>query len=223
MKKYRFAKYIVSVSAAICVLFLTGCGKDDEVVGLLKVPSVSVNDGKLDPHEEKTNILWKNKRVTQDNIDAFAKEFDEAMHGAYLYSPETLIGRVSGNGKDTVYGEYRGYFIEEWRKEENGNYSRETASRKFFNFSNNGKIFLGGAAGDAFYDGGDGFKEIKINGEIKFNGVFEGSVDYKNFYIKRRNNNAVVESNGNLTVKSGGEETDFKKYWYLLKKYWYLY
>jgi len=222
MKKYRFAKCLINVSTTVCLLFFAGCGKDDDG-GLPNVPSVGVEDGKLGPHEEKDNFLWKNKSVTKDNLEEFAKEFDEAMHGRFLYSPQDIVNRVAGSGKDTVYGVYSGYFIEEWWKEETDGRVRETTSRKFFDFSNNGRVFLGGAAGDAFYDGGDGFKEIKINGEIKFNGLFKGSVAYKNFYIKRRNNNAVIESNGNIAVKSGGEETDFRKYWYLHRKYWYLY
>jgi len=224
MKKYSFAKFTVHIFLAVWAIFFINCSKENEDA-LPEVPSVSVSDGKLDEHNEKKNYFWKNKIVTQKNLDDFAQNFDDAMHGTNTYSYSYSLRETQKNeGKNNlINGNYGGHFVEEFQKEKTDNYVKETSSRKFFNFSQNGILFLGGAFGDAFYMKNDGVKEIKINGEISFNGAYTGSVVYNNFYIKRRKDNAELESSGKVVVKSGGNEIDFNKYWYLCKKYWYFY
>ena len=102
---------------------------------------------------------------------------------------DTLTGYHTGRRLShyTINGRYREINNgEEW----NGN---GTDIIQFFDFSHDGRLFLGKSIGIAhtasgFYNDETGSEsgtgELKINGTIEFNGVFQGSLTYNNVHIK---------------------------------------
>jgi len=216
-------------------LLFVGCGRptpEENGNGngkLPDVPKVGASDGKLDERDGENQI------ITKDNIDEFVREVLLSMLGDDDY-----------DAKWNSWGE-RYEDIEEWEKEHNGwteyyyrskewgaaegyrdmagwdaqynDYGKGTFIAKYFNYSDNNKIFFGGGVGAAFCD--FDIDELKINGEIKFNGLFKGSIVYRNYHVKqemvRRNGEFVWETaelGGEVVIKSGNNEFKFNGYWF---------
>jgi len=227
----KFTKCLVAVSMVFCVLFFVGCGKEEEKSkddgNLPEIPNVGGNDGKLDERNDNEGAggdpLWKNNPVTAQNLEEFEKEFLEAISGG-TPTRAAATRKVETEKDSTKYLGDHGYKINEidaqWENDE-PQWGKTTILVKYFNFSQTGKIFFGGAAGFSYY-GGDKVREGKLSGEIKFNGVFQGSVVYRDFYEKLERAKIETEwgetidgwkkvsSSGAIVVKSGGKEFDFK-------------
>jgi len=203
---YFISKLLVCVLAAVCMLFFTGCGpkeKEDDKGNLPEVPNVGGNDGKLDERNNEGaggDPLWENKLVTAQNLDEFEREFVAAMTGGAESGAAATREMKTENKRDSIPGKH-GYKIEESRLETmDGTTGKLTFVYKYFNFSENERIFFGGAAAMALYVD-ENNEEGELTGEIKFNGLFKGSVVYKN---------RKIDGSGTVVVKSGGNEFNFK-------------
>jgi len=213
----KFTKRLVIVSMVLCVLFFAGCGNkekgEEDNSNLPQVPSVGANDGKLE------NNGGENKAVTKENLPQFVEELEAAMWGDGSGAAKTRD--ADEREIDTVFDGRGGsriidiLFI-------GGSEDNATATLKLFNFSKSGKLFLGGGIGAAVYfDEITNEQEMKFSGEVKFNGIFTGSVVYKNYYQKSKHSGSakegtltskLVSESGDVVVKSGGSEIPFKEY-----------
>jgi hypothetical protein len=134
----------------------------------------------------------------------------------------------SDSGEETEQGDYSGRIDIIWtynvRYKETANgeewNANGTGIAKFFDFSHNGNLFLGGALGVAFLDNGYEYEtgqsytlEDKANGTIRFNGAFEGSITYNNVHIRETGSYSYITDDytedfsvlgGSLTINSGG-------------------
>jgi len=213
----KITKRLVIVSMVLCAgLWFAGCGnkekEEEDNSNLPQVPSVGANDGKLE------NNGGENKNVTKENLSQFVEELEAAMWGDKSGAAKTRGDDF--HWIDTTSDGRGGFFLVDVLLI-GGNEDSSTASFKFFNYSVSGRLFLGGGAGGVcyykgYYDEGTREQELKMNGEVKFNGVFKGSVVYKNYYRKANISDSrektLVKESGDVVIKSGENEIPFKKY-----------
>ena len=221
----KITKRLVSVSMVFCVLFLVGCGSKEEKEKdsgskLPPVPTVSASDGKI---TEENYTQMSNKPVTKDNLDEFLHVFLDAMYG---YDPSDFGSarsevkkrelRETISGSCTYEGRFGGRWINDWTDTETETYYSATSKGRFFDFSENGTLFLGGAVGISLYEDDKVFEsfEAKANGKIEFRGAFSGSFNYRNAYYKEKYNPKTddydVTTSGEIVVISGGKEVKVK-------------
>ncbi|MCL2844804.1 MAG: hypothetical protein FWE23_05065 [Chitinivibrionia bacterium] len=151
----------------------------------------------------------------------------------------------SDSGEETELGDYSGRIDIVWtynmRYKETANgeewNANGTGMARFFNFSHNGNLFLGGALGAAFLDNGyenetgwGDTLEDKVNGTLRFNGAFEGSITYNNVHIRQTWGYSYITNDytddfkvlgGSLTINSGGrtfsiDAEEFKDFFSLM-------
>jgi len=196
----KFAKYLASVSAVLCVgLWVAGCTPKEEK----KDDPLNVSGGEL---TKGGGSGYANAAVTSDNLDDFIDVFRSALDSYYgdggYYSggaqrgkralPAEYVKEKDGwKGNYKVYGESSGYAeiageeSEEWQEtsaSETGT-GTSSATYKFFDFSNTNKLFLGGAVGYVEkweYKNDTTTVTKKYNGSINFKGAFEGKVVFDN-------------------------------------------
>jgi hypothetical protein len=224
-------RILMTVAAVITVsLFFMGCS-DDYGSGksgggeLPNLTNAGISDGKLDAHDGNNDF------VTEDNLENAKKEIFPGLYGySNGLSAVRNIRKVyteTYENNDTIYGLYEGYCTMydkgDYKYDDVKDCESENGTLKavYYNFSNYGKIFLGGGIGVAeSYENYDdrGTHELKINGEVEFNGQYRGSVMYKNFYyikIYKSNKSPEYSFSGDIVIKSGGREfsiaDDFKK------------
>ena len=95
-----------------------------------------------------------------------------------------------------------------------------TSTIQYFDYSNNGDLFIGGALGEAFIshyrwnnnNSSDRIEmeEQRINGTINFNGRFEGSIVFENFQVETDWSSWTTRriTNGRVVLRSGGNNID---------------
>jgi len=250
----KFAKYLASVSAVLCVgLWVAGCTPKEEK----KDDPLDVKGGEL---TKGGGSGYANETVTQANLEDFIDVFRSALDSYYrdggYYSgsaprgkrddrPEEYYkGKHVAKGTSKIYGDSSGYvelageYGDEWQEtssvsagaNENGTATEsatESATYKYFDFSNTNKLFLGGAVGGVSKS--ERKNDIntdteKFNGTINFQGAYKGKVVFDNIsnVLKYRYKEDNFDENwnwlgydtiskdrkGSFYVESGGKKID---------------
>jgi hypothetical protein len=213
-------KNLMVLSLLMTILFVAGCGSGDSDERMFRppnngdssklppVPQVSVNDGKI---TESNYAGMANEIVTQNNLEEFA----EAFYSAAVLGLWPIIVQHFNNwdGINSAPGMFGHLVWESIESKDYGQLQTSTQTIKFFDFSLDGNLFLGGAIGMAALEYGDnktydeGY-ELKDNGTIEFRGTFSGSIIYKNVKetYKGTKDKTEYEYSGELIIKSGGKE-----------------
>jgi hypothetical protein len=210
MLKSRILMAMAAIGIA-CVVFFA-CSKDEQDSSNNKSipdkpPVVNPSsDGKLTKGEDGENAA-----VTKDNLEDFIDSYLSAIN-SYYYWHSLSHGRgtralpdqyakwnSSGEGTVNIEGDSSGFveryikYLEKYDYKETGgvgsyrdNEEGAFGTFKYFDFSNSGEMFLGGAVGfvETWSDIDDrtGIEDnvIKINGTINFAGAFKGKVVFDN-------------------------------------------
>ncbi|MCL1947576.1 MAG: hypothetical protein FWF51_10590 [Chitinivibrionia bacterium] len=200
MKKLNFFKYVAVFAAFFCfVLFVAGCGDDDDNKGT----DPSIPKGDLSNHD------GNNAPVTEENLDNFLAMFDEERQ--WLGGSGSSMTEC-GDGCRKYYDDFgSGYYI---RKSvlpysEKGEGTEQwkvsfTDTYEYHNFSNKGGLYLGGGwkySGEYEYS----WREWTYSGTIRFNGTFEGTIEYQNFKYRREysEGSSYTQKHKSGTVKIG--------------------
>jgi hypothetical protein len=224
-------KWLVSVLIVLSIMLFMGCsGKDDNGgggSGLPSVPNASVNDGALDDRGGQTIMNEDDLEAAMyeimnalDNlgdIPLFVNGGSRGLRAANIrkmesYKMDTSFF-VSGYNNGRIDSKFSGQIKYDDEKE----YISATVSSKmvYSDYSDNGRMYIGGGIGTAMYMEESYSKdvyEVKVNGGIRFDGMYKGSLEFKNFYAKYSYNwNTDKESSdfkGTIVLKSGDFEED---------------
>ncbi|MDR0303394.1 MAG: hypothetical protein LBH98_01305 [Chitinispirillales bacterium] len=254
-------KLCFSVILAGIILFITGCSNDESKNGNgINIPQDPpyVSGGSVTEGGDGSNYTVTNGNL-YEFIDMFLSALDCYYQDYYLYSgkraalpDEYRKGNYSGKGSYRIEGDAFGYA--EYNKDESGDWKRtskgegksgsgyegESGTVKFFDFSNNNLLFLGGAVGfveiwNETYEKDYNIEilTVKINGKIDFQGEYKGKVVFDNveFYSKYRyddnwDNGEEFDygiKKGSFRVESKDGKTKVNLPDYLLEDFYYPY
>ena len=234
-------KHLLVLGLIVSMLFFAGCGSGGSGGGsggggnskpgggLPDVPSVS-GGGSI--NESRGGAV-----VKEDNLEDFVMELLEAIGGFddlddYFNAARTRAktrsesnlrelkvqkwGPVTethdgkhGRIVTTISGEYG------WDDVKDFYYAKGTAKVEIFDFSGNGKLYLGGAVGASFYmyeSATEVSMEGKINGKINFNGTYQGVIEFRNLHASMSTGKVNPNIKGDVVIVSGGETHSLKKY-----------
>jgi len=130
--------------------------------------------------------------VNASNVDEFFEAFREEFSQTTRASRALIEG--TENWEYLEHGEVSGYRSYKWYSKSqfnnSGEYSVGTATTKYDDYSNKGRLYLGGGYGELVV----GFSKYTnnpysqtskdtttINGKVKFNGEFKGELDFQSF------------------------------------------
>jgi len=159
-----------------------------------------------------------NAAVSADNVSAFFEAFKTEFE--YGYNAPRAANEYTENYEYLEHGKVSGCLLrkEDCKSQENnsGEYSVETGTTEYNDYSNAGRLYFGGGFGKLevgfrkwtnkpyFSTGKD---TTTINGKVKFNGEFAGTLDFQNFKYERNyekgSGNYVDEYNhigGKITI-----------------------
>ena len=129
--------------------------------------------------------------VTESNRDNFFAFLNTEMYARYRSARNS---EWSGNFEFLEHGSESGYMRVKHNETGRGNNSGEISAGngtvEYFDYSNTGRLYLGGGLGFAtitryFNEGSlQETEESKQSGTIRFNGDFSGSLVFNNFHIK---------------------------------------
>ena len=221
-------KALLVLGLVISMMFVAGCSNDDDKGrlggGLPNVPEVN-EIGSL-------NATRGGEIVTQDDLENLAEELLGAL------GLEDILRSVRARGENrlrrlevyeleletiTEYGKHGGRAeATAWLEvgadqSRNVGYMKGTLQIVIHDFSENGKLFLGGALGASFYmyySTNEAIMEGKINGTVNFNGTFQGAIEFRNLHanITENNRGSNYSLNGDIVVVSGGNTFSLKDY-----------
>jgi len=132
-----------------------------------------------------------NAEVNADNVskffEAFNAEFEER------YNAPRAANEESGNWEKLTHGKASGYVLNKYdyksQVDNSGYYEVETGTMAYFDYSNKGRLYFGGGFGklDVWFNkhpnntGYTNKDTTTINGKVKFNGEFAGTLDFQSF------------------------------------------
>ncbi|MCL1948042.1 MAG: hypothetical protein FWF51_12970 [Chitinivibrionia bacterium] len=175
MKKLDFFKY-VAVFAAFCLLFVAGCGDDDDNKGT----DPSIPKGDLSNHDGDNAPI-----TTQEDLEAFFAAWDEEKKAGRDVDGTRCCGDSGRIYNGLVGGGNRIAKDLSYSEEGSGDdykYSLVYTS-EYNNYSNKGVLYLGGGTKTDRDGGGNAnaWSKYTHNGTIRFNGTFNGTIEFKDF------------------------------------------
>ena len=239
-----------SIAVIAIMMFAAGCSDNDGGgEGDIKIPDnpPAASGGELgkDPKAAAAIAGLPNAAVTAQNVESvFIPELVEALRINWSESRSANRstrslpaegGYEGGKGKwnFSVSGDFSG------RAENKGEYNikwtydgiteseegYESGTVRFFDFSNNGRLFFGGAVGYLFTDGKNNHDRendiyrwsytIKANGAIEFAGAFKGKIVFNNLVVLGESTEYYDDNSGNwhsgrkYTIKSGSFHIEY--------------
>jgi len=214
----RVSKWLISLLAVLSVVFFFACSDDGKDGGKENVLNVKGGELGKDPDAKGAIDTLPNKSVTGLKLDEFIYELGQAL-GIYLtYGSEKdtradlpdEYGKETYKGKSSYkeYGEFSGRVevSSDYDESYTWNINTETetenysSSYKFFDYSNSGNLFLGGALGiveTENYKNDTSFTTTKYNGTIEFAGVFKGKIVFKNVVLSQKYKYHTHDEDGN--------------------------
>ncbi len=201
---------------SLTLLLFAGCSDDDSAdksSDIPSVPEVSFDDGSLEDHSDMTNTL-----VTKDNLTELYSAFQTGFGRSAGSTRNTRNTRESGEDSDSTDGLVSGYkkYNEYYEYPASEEWEKGTFMAVASDFSNDGKLYIGGAIAGAYYDRLEGEAWVgteSMKGEIRFAGSFKGSIiyDVNSSYIYHLTGDAGTDSEnvtGSIILRSGETSID---------------
>ena len=132
--------------------------------------------------------------VTSSNVDAFFYAVRSELFNDYYYS-STRGYESKEIWEELEHGRASGYMFQKensiYKRNNSGSFSSVTGTTEYFDYSNEGSLYLGGGIGRAstsewgyvasvYFD----TYEHVYNGKVNFNGQFKGTLEFKDFRYK---------------------------------------